>query len=326
MDHQFIRFAFLVVASIPFVNSSSGDRSYTFQKCLKFCEERCSRVSDVKYQSRHPIPMRWLDWNCPDDCRYKCMWKTVKAYEMDHSNVPQFYGKWPFVRFFGIQEPASAIFSLFNGAAHLYMLIQFRKSIPSRTPMFYIWHLYALVSANAWFWAMVFHTRDKPSTEFMDYVCAVSLVFSSLLTLIIRVIGPMRRWLWGSASVPILLFFTYHVYYLGFVKFDYGYNMRVNISAGVLSGIGWIAWSQKVKGQQSYVWKATASILSLNALILLELGDFPPFWWTLDAHALWHLGTVPVIFMWYSFVIDDSRYILTSLQKKSDDPPYTKIS
>jgi hypothetical protein len=32
----------------------------------------------------------------------------------------------------------------------------------------------------------------------------------------------------------------------------------------------------------------------------LELLDFPPFLWILDAHALWHLTTVPLIPLWYS--------------------------
>jgi hypothetical protein len=34
-------------------------------------------------------------------------------------------------------------------------------------------------------------------------------------------------------------------------------------------------------------------------VITLQLLDFPPFWWTFDAHSLWHLSTVPLPLMWY---------------------------
>ena len=47
-----------------------------------------------------------------------------------------------------------------------------------------------------------------------------------------RVIGPFRRGLWLPAAMPVVAFFAYHAYYLAFVKLDYGYNMRVNITVG----------------------------------------------------------------------------------------------
>lgn len=35
---------------------------------------------------------------------------------------------------------------------------------------------------------------------------------------------------------------------------------------------------------------------------LLQLGEFPPIFWILDAHALWHLGTAPMCYFWYRLV------------------------
>ncbi|CAH3022542.1 unnamed protein product, partial [Porites evermanni] len=46
------------------------------------------------------------------------------------------------------------------------------------------------------------------------------------------------------------------------------------------------------------------------------LGDFPPILWTFDAHSLWHLGTVPLAYSWYSFLADDARQEL-SMKGKS---------
>jgi hypothetical protein len=35
----------------------------------------------------------------------------------------------------------------------------------------------------------------------------------------------------------------------------------------------------------------------------LELFDFPPIWGMVDAHALWHLGTVVPTIAWYRYVL-----------------------
>lgn len=74
------------------------------------------------------------------------MWKVVDAFEQRKWKVPQFHGKWPFIRMFGMQEPASVIFSLLNFYVHYKNLIKFRKEIHWRTPLFFMWNLYSIVS------------------------------------------------------------------------------------------------------------------------------------------------------------------------------------
>jgi hypothetical protein len=36
------------------------------------------------------------------------------------------------------------------------------------------------------------------------------------------------------------------------------------------------------------------------------VGDFPPWGRVVDAHALWHLATVPIAVMWYDFLVLDA--------------------
>ena len=39
-----------------------------------------------------------------------------------------------------------------------------------------------------------------------------------------------------------------------------------------------------------------------SCMVLLELMDFPPLLWAVDAHALWHLSTIPIPLLWYRYV------------------------
>jgi len=68
---------------------------------------------------------------------------------------------------------------------------------------------------------------------------------------------------------------------------------------GLTNAAIWLIWTYRVYRQQPYVWKAAVSIISVLVLLLLELGDFPPIWWTFDAHSLWHAGTILLPLLWY---------------------------
>lgn len=57
-----------------------------------------------------------------------------------------FIFQWPFVRIFGLQEPASVVFSLLNLYAHVTMYMTFQKTANRKTPMFYVWSYFTLVS------------------------------------------------------------------------------------------------------------------------------------------------------------------------------------
>ena len=109
---------------------------------------------------------RLLRWSCPEECSYQCMWDTVEnSYRKNDFPVQQFHGKWPFIRILGIQEPASALFSIFNLLPHIYMFRKIRKLIPSETKTYNVWLGYSLVSINTWTWSTIFHTRDWDITE-----------------------------------------------------------------------------------------------------------------------------------------------------------------
>lgn len=64
----------------------------------------------------------------------------------------------------------------------------------------------------------------------------------------------------------------------------------------------WLCWCWQNRRTLPYWWKCGLVVLLLHGLALLELLDFPPMLWILDAHAVWHLSTIPVHFLFYRSV------------------------
>ncbi len=180
-------------------------------------------------------------------------------------------------------------------------------------PLYSMWMIFCLISMNAWIWSTIFHTRDKVLTEIFDYIAAISLVFAQFACCLIRV-GYRTRFmgLTNLLTLFLLIFFLYHSHYLLFVKMDFGYNMMINVIIGLLNVICWLAWSiWKFASGRVYVWRCALSVLLAMSFVALELADFPPIGWAIDAHSLWHLSTVILPIFWYRFVVDDSNYLLS---------------
>ena len=50
--------------------------------------------------------------------------------------------------------------------------------------------------------------------------------------------------------------------------------------------------------------------------MMLELNDFPPLFDLLDAHALWHGLTIPLVYAWWSFLMDEAAAAAASRNAK----------
>lgn len=148
------RCSLIALALAACVAASSGDRSVEFQNCVIQCS-----VDTCVSSSMLPLALQMTRWTCTDDCKYNCMHEmTDRAIELGNP-VEQYFGKWPFWRLLGMQEPASVAFSLLNFWVHVAGIRRIRRRILDDHPMksYYIWG--AIVGMNAWTWSSVFHTR-----------------------------------------------------------------------------------------------------------------------------------------------------------------------
>ncbi|KAG9007385.1 hypothetical protein FRB94_014412 [Tulasnella sp. JGI-2019a] len=253
------------------------------------------------------------------------------------SRVEQYYGKWPFWRFLGMQEPASVLFSLLNMLAHIEGERNLMRRISKNHPMRPYYAIYVALGINTWVWSAIFHTRDKPLTEKLDYFSASLAIIYSLYLAVVRIFRLYRppklylqqpaasssliparhilRTLWG---ILCALLYTAHVLYLSLLpQFDYSYNMAANVIIGIIHNLLWIAYSFPVVGLRrfdyqprnyipKYAWKPAAIAVGITLASMLELFDFSPWWRVIDAHSLWHLSTVPLMRLWYRFLVEDA--------------------
>jgi post-GPI attachment to proteins factor 3 len=98
------------------------------------------------------------------------MWRTVDWFKTKlGQDAPQFYGKWPFIRILGMQEPMSVLASLLNFMANFHMVRKMLRKMSSRSQFKSLWVAFGFVSLNTWFWSAIFHSRDSKFTEKMDY-------------------------------------------------------------------------------------------------------------------------------------------------------------
>ncbi|CAD6503427.1 BgTH12-03092 [Blumeria graminis f. sp. triticale] len=290
--------------------ASYGDRLPEFQQCVQTCTmENCHGGS-----SSISVLHRILLWNCDSECDYTCQHIITAERTSASKPVVQFHGKWPFYRFLGIQEPFSVLFSFLNLLAHQKGLSKLVNYIPASYPMRRYYIMFAYIGMASWTFSILFHTRDFKLTEQLDYFAAGGSILYGLYYTPIRIFrmdqgikeksSLLRAW----TSFCIIMYVV-HVAYLKLYRWDYTYNMAANVVVGVIHNAMWSWFSLKryrKLGEFWATWPGIAVAWILMAMSL-ELLDFPPLWGCLDAHSLWHMGTIGPTILWYNFLLKDAE-------------------
>ncbi|KAI9786592.1 MAG: hypothetical protein M1839_006141 [Geoglossum umbratile] len=278
----------------------------TFQPSLQICTEAVCKGGD----SVLPAHLRLLFWTCPAECDYTCQHiitdQRLSVSPPPANPVVQYHGKWPFRRILGVQEPFSVLFSLLNLLAHQHGLSQIRESMPVSYPLrkYYTWFSY--FGLASWVCSMIFHTRDFRWTERLDYFAAGASVLYGLYYAPIRIFRLDKRTpakqstlrLWTAFCSAL---YASHVAYLTLWRWDYTYNMAANVAVGTLQNLLWSWFSITRYKRLKKMWAAWPGLIVMWLILAmsLELLDFPPLGGYIDAHSLWHLGTVGPTIWWY---------------------------
>ncbi|KAG0636636.1 Per1-like-domain-containing protein [Tuber brumale] len=299
-------FSFLLFAVALFASptaASRGDRLPEFKDCVQGCKER----NCLSEKTPLPLHLRLLLWNCPSECDYACQRSVTASRAANGQSIEQFHGKWPFKRFWGVQEPFSALFSILNGYVHYAGLKSLKRELPRSYPLDLYYRLFSIFGIFCWFWSTVFHMRDFVFTERMDYFAAGANVLYGLYLAPIRIFRLYRPAyaralrIWGLVCIAS---YTAHVYFLLGVRWDYTYNMLANVVVGSITNTLWTYWSIRHYTRLKSFWAAWPGLIVMWLIMAmsLELLDFPPLAGALDAHSLWHAATILPGMWWYKYV------------------------
>jgi hypothetical protein len=107
-----------------------------------------------------------------------------------------------------------------------------------------------------------------------------------------------------------------HISYLTLLpRFDYTYNMAANLVVGLVHNALWLLYpwgsiplfpGREKHYRPNFSLQPAKFVLFTTLATSLELFDFPPWYRIVDAHALWHLATVPITPIWYDFLVKDA--------------------
>lgn len=93
-----------------------------------------------------------------------------------------------------------------------------------------------------------------------------------------------------------------------------GWNMKVCVVMAVAQLLIWAVWAGITRHPSR--WKLWLVVVGGGLAMLLEIYDFPPYEGFLDAHAVWHATTIPLTYIWWSFIRDDAEFLTSNQVKK----------
>lgn len=259
------------LALFPLVSASIGDQLDEFVRCVDACAQKTCSVprqqtpDDNEFlvlefqQMPLPMSLRLLLWDCESNCDYQCQDVINTIRKRNDEELYQFHGKWFFVRYFNIQEPALSIFLFLNLISHylgLQMLnaeslklrklnlINNLKYVDGLISLFEDYKIMCKIAMCAWICSTVFHFRDLDLTEKLDYFFAGATVLSGLYVATVRLFKLYE----GSQTRRNLLrvvlggVYVCHVIRLLW-DWSYTYNMQINVLWAVIQYGQWAIFS-----------------------------------------------------------------------------------
>uniref|UniRef100_A0A0D3A7Q9 Post-GPI attachment to proteins factor 3 n=1 Tax=Brassica oleracea var. oleracea TaxID=109376 RepID=A0A0D3A7Q9_BRAOL len=146
---------------------------------------------------------------------------------------------------------------------------------------------------------------DVDITKRLDYSSGIAVLGFSLIVYILRTFDVRVEAARVMVSAPVLALVTTHV----LLEHDCvcGHESRSAFPMGKMGTVS----------RHPSNWKLWVVVIASGLAMLLEIYDFPPYGGYFDAHSIWHLATVPLTILWWSFIRDDAEFRTSSLLKKS---------
>ena len=339
--------------------ASLGDHLPEFIKCNSECYNiECSRNRNMalggsfteddlsKFSVSFPFK-QLFGWDCQSDCDYKCQQLITNLRTANDLPVVKFNGKWAFLRVFGITELMSVIFSGMNFYINFHCFkkikLQYNKNrnSPYGADVMLKQYLYLLgVSLAGWVFSILFHIRDYPLTETLDYFGALLIILANFYVITVRyfqLFMPENKRKLQMTQIGAVTIYCFHLFKLS-LNWNYSYNVFFNSVIGLSAMCLWmftsfgtytvyrnnyylfnnsiqlLPFETKILMKLNYLRLSKSRLIplipiGLNLFIIFAMGfeiyDFKPILKLVDAHSLWHLLTFFPPIIWYDWNIWD---------------------
>ena len=268
-----------------------------------YAAAECSCSSLGFSSSMEPYYLR--SSSCESWCDHTCEAKNRNARLDNGEPLVQYWGRWSFDRFAGMAEPGSALASLLNLASPALFLARcgasrWRHGRPHR-PLF-VWN--ATLACLAWLASFAYHSFGTELLSRLDLSLAVATTAANtalalslhsgglyapshtrlLHLLLLAVVGWFCR-IWSAHTSPV------------------GESVAFGAVLYLPTVPASVSWAARERMRRPHAWLLPAIASLVLPSFLLEVHDFPPvFGHTIDAHACWHICTVPLYAGFYEFL------------------------
>lgn len=241
------------------VNGSAGDSDISFYRCVMKCVNTPPLTDTQALDKLFPPKAAWqiVRWDAQEMCEYQCMREITALRQQRGWRVLQYFGHWPFDRWFGLEEPASVVFSALNAVSHIAFL--FRGGIPADKDLHgmrvYL-SPYAVLAINAWVASALFHSKKTDTHTTYDYVSALGFIVAGFLlvcqrckvTLLTITLTQQRVWwihtLFHTINAVTLCFTLWRMYFMLMFPFRvyFDQHMKLCIALIALTTTLWCVW------------------------------------------------------------------------------------
>jgi hypothetical protein len=232
-----------------------------------------------------------IELSYEDLCNYGCIEVITQRRLSNHLQVYKYQGHWPFIRYFGLEEPASSMFSLMNIVPHLLYIFgrvraavigesvgSLSSSISSSSSsngdkiiskMRGIGHyhmtpwiiFYATTSCIAFTCSTIYHAKKTVDHTKYDLISALLFITTGLFIAIRRSILPTHCSKVVIVSIFFIIYglFSWRAYHMIYGWISFSSHMSLSITIVAITTVLWLCWIIKslflttLSHQQSYI-------------------------------------------------------------------------
>eukprot|EP01126_Amoeba_proteus_P011473 TRINITY_DN1462_c0_g1_i1.p1 TRINITY_DN1462_c0_g1~~TRINITY_DN1462_c0_g1_i1.p1 ORF type:complete len:164 (+),score=17.57 TRINITY_DN1462_c0_g1_i1:685-1176(+) len=151
---------------------------------------------------------------------------------------------------------------------------------------------------------------DTSLSSYMEQFMQSALYFYGTSTAVIRALEIDDQFCNMVVELFISLCLLVHWLIIGSTV-NFEYNLLICLFHAIFQTILWLMWywiRGREPSRKPFSWKLYWSIYLFWVMSIFELVDFIPFFGILDAHAIWHFGTILPWFLFWSAMLEDSIY------------------